>query len=272
MRKITVEGIEINFNDLTEQKQKEIYEKNKKKYKQEASKSKYYSIRLAVVENETDSSELLNIMMRAEIEGYMDNRFLVGSIFKNKIFKIEEETIKILVTSSDRKYRQKAAELSKDSKLLNQMLRNEVNGEQDDDVEEAIFTNEVFEIEEETIKILATSDVGVYRKKAAELSKDSKLLNQMLRNEVNGEQDDDVEEAIFTNEAFEIEEETIKILETSDFYGYRQKAAELSKDVGRLLRMLAGELNNGTFEVVKAIVENDLFEKEAVLEYIQNNY
>ena len=40
MRKITVEGIEINFNDLTEQKQKEIYEKNKKKY---------YSFRIAVV-------------------------------------------------------------------------------------------------------------------------------------------------------------------------------------------------------------------------------
>ena len=26
MKKITVEGIEINFNDLTEEKQKEIYE------------------------------------------------------------------------------------------------------------------------------------------------------------------------------------------------------------------------------------------------------
>ena len=214
MRKITVEGIEINFNDLTEEKQKEIYEKNKKKYKQDASKSKYYSIRLAVVENETDSSELLNIMMRAEIEGDMDNIYLVGSIFKNKIFKIEEETI----------------------------------------------------------KILATSDVEVYRKKAAELSKDSKLLNQMLRNEVNGEQDDEVEEAIFDNEAFEIEEETIKILETSDFYGYRQKAAELSKDVGRLLIMFERELNNGTFEVLEAIVKNDLFEKETLLKYIRNNY
>lgn len=156
MRKITVEGIEINFNDLTEEKQKEIYEKNKKKYKQDASKSKYYSIRLAVVENETDSSELLNIMMRAEIEGDMDNRYLVGSIFKNKIFKIEEETI----------------------------------------------------------KILATSDVEVYR----------------------------------------------------------QKAAELSKDVGRLLIMFERELNNGTFEVLEAIVKNDLFEKETLLKYIRNNY
>ena len=216
MKKITVEGIEINFNDLTEEKQKEIYEKNKKKYKQDASKSKYYSIRLAVVENETDSSELLNIMMRDEMEKYGNNKDLVGSIFNNKIFKIEEETMKNLATSSDWRYRRKVAKASRDSKLLNEMLRNEVNGDDDYDVENTIFENEIFEIEEETIKVLATSDG----------------------------------------------------------WEYRQKAAELSKDVNILLEMFTSELksDNRDGAVLEAIIENDLFEKEALLEYIQNNY
>ena len=274
MKKITVEGIEINFNDLTEEKQKEIYEKNKKKYKQDASKSKYYSIRLAVVKNETDSSELLNIMMRDEMEKYGNNKDLVGSIFNNKIFKIEEETMKNLATSSDWRYRQKVAKASRDSKLLNEMLRNEVNGDDDYDVENTIFENEIFEIEEETIKVLATAESWRNRAKAAELSKDSKLLNEMLRNEVNGDDDYDVENTIFENEIFEIEEETIKVLATSDGWEYRQKAAELSKDVNILLEMFTSELksDNRDGAVLEAIIENDLFEKEALLEYIQNNY
>lgn len=214
MRKITVEGIEINFNDLTEEKQKEIYEKNKKKYKQDASKSKYYSIRLAVVENETDSSKLLNIMMRAEIEGDT-NRDLVESIFDNKIFKIEEETIKLLATSKEWEYRQKAAELSRDSKLLNEMLRNEVNGEQDLYVQAAILYNEIFEIEEETIKVITASENWECREKVEEL---------------------------------------------------------ISKDVNRLLKMFTKESKGGEVEILETILKNHLFEEEALLEYIRNNY
>ena len=36
--------------------------------------------------------------------------------------------------------------------------------------------------------------------------------------------------------------------------------------------MFERELNNGTFEVLEAIVKNDLFEKETLLKYIRNNY
>ena len=208
------------------------------------------------------------------MEKYGNNKDLVGSIFNNKIFKIEEETMKNLATSSDWRYRQKVAKASRDSKLLNEMLRNEVNGDDDYDVENTIFENEIFEIEEETIKVLATAESWRNRAKAAELSKDSKLLNEMLRNEVNGDDDYDVENTIFENEIFEIEEETIKVLATSDGWEYRQKAAELSKDVNILLEMFTSELksDNRDGAVLEAIIENDLFEKEALLEYIQNNY
>ena len=110
--------------------------------------------------------------MRDEMEKYGNNKDLVGSIFNNKIFKIEEETMKNLATSSDWRYRQKVAKASRDSKLLNEMLRNEVNGDDDYDVENTIFENEIFEIEEETIKVLATAESWRNRAKAAELSKD----------------------------------------------------------------------------------------------------
>lgn len=217
MKKITVEGIQINFNDLTEQKQIELYQKNKKKYKQDAMNSIYISVRIAVVKDEKESSE-----------------------------------------------------------VLNEMLRTAVKDELYGDVEQAIFNNTIFMAEEETMNLLATSDLWHYRMKAAELSKDSKLLNEMLRKEVNDEQDDDVEKAIFNNGFFEIEEETAKQLASQDNSYYRKIAAELSKDSNMLLEMFVSEMQADEVDedVLKIIIKNDafIFEKKALLEYIQNNY
>ena len=147
MKKITtVEGIEISFNDLKEAKQKIIYKKNKEKYKQDASKSIYSSIRRMVARDATESA------------------------------------------------------------LLNEMLRNEISNDKDCDVEKAIFTNEFFEAEEETIMQLAISDWWGHRQKAAKLSKDIKFLNEMIRSELNNEDSTYVREAIYANKIFEAEE------------------------------------------------------------------
>lgn len=272
MRKITVEGIEINFNDLTEKKQRELYEKNKKKYKEDASKSIYSEIRKTVAKDETESSEFLNRMLREEISEEND-RDVMGAIFYNTIFEIEEETIIALATSRYPKNRVKAAKLSKNSKLLNQMLRNEIIDKQNDRVYDAIFNNEFFEIEEKTIGCLATSDKWQYRKKAAELSKDSKFLNQMFRKEINGDQNSYVENAIFDNEFFEIEEETIICLAKSNDWEDRKKAAELSKDSKFLNQMLRKEAEEQQVEdVYNAILNKDVFEvEEETLEILKTS-
>ena len=262
MRKVTVEGIEINFNDLTVEKQKELYEKNKKKYKQDAINSIYSLIRSLVARNETESSKILNEMLRKEVRNGKNSN-VEDAIFGNAIFQLEEETIKELAESADWNCRIKAATLSKDSKFLNEMLRKELINEQDRDVEYAIFDNKFFELEEETIKELAESADWNYRIKAATLSKDSKFLNEMLRKELINEQDRDVEYAIFDNKFFEIEEETIKELAESADWDYRRKAATLSKDSKFLNEMLRKELiNEQDRDVEYAIFDNKFFEIE----------
>lgn len=333
MRKITVEGIEINFNDLTAQKQKELYEKNKEKYKEDASKSTYSAIRKMVVRDEIESSEFLNKMLRNELNGKndygvvdeifankifvieiesiialstseywldrkraaelsKDSKFLnqllrseikdkrdsdvYETIFENDILKIEEETFETLASSKEWKYREDAARLSKDSKFLNQMLRNEEARDKNKFVEDAIFNNEVFEIEEITLKCLAKSHDWEIRLKATELSKDSQFLNQMLRKEVEDWNDGDVIDEIFDNEFFEIEEETLEVLKTSEYEEHRQKAAKLLKDSNELLEMFINELKEEypSSEVLETIFENEsfVFEKEALLKYVRDNY
>lgn len=262
MGKITVEGTEINFNDLSKQKQEELYKNNKKEYKQFASKSIYYLIRIMVARDETESSELLNEMLRNEINNDQDDD-VIDEIFANIIFEIEEDSIVALSKSEYRKYRKRAAELSKDSKFLNQMLRIELADWNDKDVINAIVNNYAFEIEEETIKIFAASDKWRNRQKAAKLSKDSKFLNKMCRKEIKGEKDEDVENAIFNNKSFKIEEETIKDLAASIYSRHRKRAAEFSKDSSFLNEMLRKEINGkNTEDVINAIINNDAFEIE----------
>ncbi len=263
MKKITtVEGIEISFNDAIEQKQKEIYKKDKKKYKQYASKSSYSSIGLMVARNETESKELLNEMLRNELKNGKDLH-VANAILTNAIFEAEEETIKQLAASAHWSLRKKAAELCKDKKFLNEMLRKEFRNERDDYVENAICTNTFFEAEEETIKQLAKSVCSIYRQKAAKLCKDKKFLNEMLRYEVKNGYDAWVPNAIFTNAIFEAEEETIKQLAESVCWEYRQKAAELCKDKKFLNEMLRNELKNEkNFHVANSICTNAIFEAE----------
>lgn len=262
MRKITVEGTEINFNDLTQQKQEELYKKNKKEYKKFASKSIYYSIRMMVARDETESSELLNEMLRNEINNGKDGDVL-HEIFDNKIFEIEEDSIVVLSTSKYSKYRKIAAKLSKDSKLLNQMLIREIENWNNKDVINAIINNDAFEIEEKTIKLLATSNRWIHRKIAAKLLKDSKFLNEMYRKEIKGETDEDVENVIINNKYFKIEEETIKDLAASIYLNHRKKAAEFSRDSSFLNEMFRKEINGkNKKDVINAIINNDAFEIE----------
>ena len=264
MRKITtVEGIEISFNDLKEAKQKIIYKKNKEKYKQDASKSIYSSIRRMVARDATESA-LLNEMLRNEISNDKDCD-VEKAIFTNEFFEAEEETIMQLAISDWWGHRQKAAKLSKDIKFLNEMIRSELNNEDSTYVREAIYANKIFEAEEEIIKQLAASAYSSHREEATKLSKDTKFLNEMLRKELSGELHGfyDVVEAIFNNTFFEPEEETIKQLAESVCMDYRQKAAKLSKDTKLLNELLRNELKNRKhFPVANEILENEIFEAE----------
>lgn len=91
--------------------------------------------------------------------------------------------------------------------------------------------------------------------------KDSKFLNEMLRREVRNGQDSDVENAIFNNEFFEMEEETAKQLASQDNSYYCKKIAELSKDSNLLLEIFISEIEKGIrdIQVLQTIIKNDKF-------------
>lgn len=219
----------IKFNYLTLKEQLQLYLSNKKRYMEYARKSIYSFIRKMIAREESLTSKILNEMLREEVNGE-DNENEKEEIYNNKIFKMEEETITVLATSKNWINREKAAMISKDSRFLNKMLRNEAEGYNNSFVKEAIYNNEFFEIEEETIKVLAASSNWRNRANIAELLQDSEFLNQMFRNEVQSYDNEFVKYEIYSNESFKIEEQTIKVLEASSNVVNHQIAVKLSKD------------------------------------------
>ena len=156
------------------------------------------------------------------------------------------------------------------------MLRKELKNGKDFHVANAIYTNAIFEAEEETIKQLEESGCREYRQKAEELCKDKKFLNEMLRKELKNGKDFYVEMAIFTNTIFEAEEKTINQLAKSTNVRLRQKAAELTKNSNVLLEMFVREIESdyADLRVIETIVKNEAFipEKTALLECIRKTY
>ena len=113
------------------------------------------------------------------------------------------------------------------SKFLNEMLRNEVEGKKNLHVIKAIWTNSNFQMEKETLEVLAKSNDWHDRKMAAKAKESSsKFLNEMLRNELQGEHDSNVINAILDNPNFQMEEETSRIPAKSTVKEYRKMVAK----------------------------------------------
>ena len=102
----------------------------------------------------------------------------------------------MLANSDEWEDRLIAAEKETDSSRLNEMLRKEVQGENDGDVTEAIIQNSNFEMEEETIRVLANSDEWEDRLIVA---RDKNVSEELLKEMYCNERDTNVREAIEDN-------------------------------------------------------------------------
>ena len=86
MSAVRKKAFQINFNELNEEAQTNLYRNHKDKFEATASKSKYYTVRLMVAKDEETSEYVLNEMIMEETD------FIVfKQIFKSKKLKKTDE-------------------------------------------------------------------------------------------------------------------------------------------------------------------------------------
>lgn len=206
-----------NFQ-LSDEKRKKIAE------------AEFWKIRILVAEDETSSSELLNQMLRDEIE-FKNDSDVIEEILNNPNFKMEEQTREKLARSGNEEYRQIAAEHEGSSaEFLNKMLKDEIECDEDSNVIEAILGNNNFKMDDNARRILAKSNDWEKRVLVAEDSQtSSEILNQMIRDETKGKNDGDVIDAILENENFEMDDETRDLFASLDDSSKRMLVAENKK-------------------------------------------
>ena len=261
-----MQGVEVEFRDLTKEAQESLYLSDKEKFKNEAANSGYVNIRRMVAENEYSSCEFLNAMFREEItnkDKQSDN--VEYAIFANPKFTMEEETRKLCAESDYWKYREIVAkDENSSSKFLNAMLREEITNEdkQDDDVLSAIFANPKFTMKEKTRKLCAESDHWEYRKIAAkDKGSSSEFLNAMLREEITNEdkRDKDVIKAILSNKNLLLQDDLRNACAEINNWEVRLMIAKDAKTPKELLEAMSkGE----EIENIKDAINTNLSNKE----------
>ena len=204
MKTMFVEGIEIRFNDFTEEMQKKFYEAKKDEFREDASKSQFPSIRLLIAKDEETSNGVLNEMLKEEVtnEDTLNPDVLVA-IFSREDFAITEENRKLCAKSRSWRIRLWIVEDENTSnELLNEILEEAVTNEdkQDPDVLAAIFKRKDFAITKENQKLCAKSSAWNIRLLIVkDKNTSNELLNEILKEEVTNEdkQVDGVIAAIF---------------------------------------------------------------------------
>ena len=269
MEKIVVAGVEIQFNDLSEQSQEKLYFQEKEKFEMEVVKSQYANIRRLLIKDEKTSSNTLDEIFKVETEIYGNAQNIVA-LWNHPNFEKNDEKRKTLATSDSWEIRKIATEDEESSsKLLNEMYRNEIQGEYNEEIIEAILYNPNFQMEKETLKVLAKSEEWDDRLEAAKYDGEetsSEFLNEMYRNEIQGEHDEDVILAILNNTKFQMEKETLKVLAKSKKWEDRLEAAKYDGEETSsefLNEMYRNEIQGeGNDDVEDAILNNLIFKME----------
>ena len=273
MEKIVVAGVEIQFNDLSEQSQEKLYFQEKEKFEMEVVKSQYANIRRLLIKDEKTSSNTLDEIFKVETEIYGNAQNIVA-LWNHPNFEKNDEKRKTLATSDSWEIRKIATEDEESSsKLLNEMYRNEIQGEYNEEIIEAILYNPNFQMEKETLKVLAKSKKWEDRLEAAKYDGEetsSEFLNEMYRNEIQGEGNDDVEDAILNNLIFKMEEETWNILAKSPYWQDRIRAAkEESASSEQLQKMYLTETEEKVLKAIELNLSQKISKTSTTLNAIQ---
>lgn len=255
----------IYFNDLAEEMQEKLYFKDKENFKNDVAKSKYERIRRVVIEDEKCDRETLEQVFEVEVILY-HNVYNLKSILKHPNFKMDEQKRQLLAESDNVQIKLMVVEdETTSSQMLNQILRREIEQTNSEELIRKILNNSNFEMEEETLIKLSESDDSIHRCLAAESENaSSEFLNQMYREEIQGDQECDVIELILNNSNFKMEDETRKVLAQSDDVRQREVAAEDQGGSSEFLNwMLRNEVEgSNNRDVIVLILNHSNFKME----------
>ena len=266
MWKLLVEGIEVQFSDFTKELQEKLYLNNKEEFQEDAANSQYEDIRRLLIEDNQTTDEILKQILDIEMgkQGFFYNMM---PILKHPNFKEDKAIFDKLSQSKNWETRKITAMASNSSEFLNEMLLNELDGDNNEDVKKAILDNPSFKTDEVTIGKLAQSEDWRKRKIAARLSNSSEFLNEMFQNELSrfGRQRLNAISYILNNPSFKANEVTFNKIRQSQNFERWQIARERNKSSEFSNKMLQNELDGDTgTNVVCTILDDPSFKPDKV--------
>lgn len=273
METITVEGMEVRFDELTEETQIRLYQSNPKRLEKEASTSKYKKVRELVIKNEETSETVLKEMFQQAVKNKEEQ--VVCKLWNHPNFTKNDEEKRMFATVSVSTFFDIIQDSEASSKLLNQIFRDEIEtscgawaGKY------FIMQNPNFQMEEETKERLIESfykedRIFVVKETAAT----STLLNKMLRKEIELYQEQDVIDEIMERPNFQIEEKTKKAMRKSRMETMRVLIARDTATTSQLLnKMLRKEVTEYKSKfIMKAILGNPNFQLEEKTKQLLSN-
>ena len=265
MEKIMMMGVEIGFNDLTEETQRKLYLQNNEIYRMNVVQSVYPNIRKLIAKNKKSSSSILDKLFEIETKVY--NFTCINNIkllWKHPNFVKSDEKCNILA-NSDKEELMLVVIVDKEtsSACLNKMLQNELKEKRDRFIKIVLKKRLSKKMENKTIEMLALSKSVEDRIVAAREELNLINLNQMLRNELQGDNNGNVKAAIKKNSKFKMDLENRKELFKSGYWCNREWAVIEETDSSQLNKILRQEIKKyDHYNVKKAIRENPNFRIE----------
>lgn len=221
MKENILEGVELQFDDLSQAKQEKLYLSDKKKFEEVAAKSAYFGVRKLVVDNEESSSESLSEIFKRETQS-LTHSDMIKQIWEHQNFEKDDEKLNVLMKSqNDELIIAVVGDESVSSDLLNKIIVDTIKKSGHNEIIYTAIENSNFQMGNETRIKLAESKQWGYREIAA---KDERctdaFLKQMLIAEIRGEEDEDVIKAITNNCNFMLDDKTREFIIKEDKYHY----------------------------------------------------
>ena len=142
MEKLLVKGVEVQFSYFSKELQEKLYLNNKEEFQEDAANSQYEDIRRLLIEDNQTTDKILKQVLKKDMEQECISNMV--SILKHPNFKENKAIFDKLSQSKNWEIREITAMASNSFEFLNEMLINELEGEEDGDVKQAIFDNPRF--------------------------------------------------------------------------------------------------------------------------------
>lgn len=204
----------------------------------------------------TEDSDLLSVMMEAELYEDKSNEDVILAILFNKFYIQEKEQVIEAFEASCKRNRVSIAKFVNDEETLNELLKIEARTEREGEVLAEILNNSSFIPEKDALEYLQEHLYYGAIEEFAEKLTNPAVIDKIIEIEICDENDEDVLIALIENKNCKITETTMEMIIENVFWTVRIKLPEFCEDLEFLKKLLLLELENGNdYEVIIAFLE-----------------